>query len=56
MVIYDCYKIRSEYLMNEFDIYSSYFTVLMMLLNIEEQINNYDTIYRDVQIEVNIFQ
>lgn len=36
MATHDCHKIRSEYLMNEFDIYPSYFTVLMMLLNTEE--------------------
>lgn len=36
MATHDCNKIRSEYLMNEFDIYPSYFTLLMMLLNTEE--------------------
>lgn len=36
MATHDCNKIRSEYLMNKFDIYPSYFTLLMTLLNIEE--------------------
>lgn len=36
MATHDCNKIRSEYLMNEFDIYPSYFTLLMTLLNTEE--------------------
>lgn len=33
MATHDCHKIRSEYLMNEFDVYPSYFTLLMTLLN-----------------------